>query len=92
MEFVDDIVDKDETEKINKNFMHWSPEEIEFYYELMLQQIDDQKLDGKSKQQRMVCGSSSHTNNFSKKKLKHQQADYGYEAETWNFQQKRDLH
>jgi hypothetical protein len=35
--------------KLIKIFMHWSPEEIRFYYELMLQQIDDQKLNGEEK-------------------------------------------
>jgi hypothetical protein len=49
LEFVDDIMDEEETEKVNKFFMHWSPEEIRFYYELMLQQIDDQKLNGEEK-------------------------------------------
>jgi hypothetical protein len=49
LEFVDDIMDEEETEKVNKIFMHWSPEEIRFYYELMLQQIDDQKLNGEEK-------------------------------------------
>jgi hypothetical protein len=46
LEFVDDIIEEEETKKVNKNFMHWSPEEIRFYYELMLQQIDDQNLNG----------------------------------------------
>ena len=49
MEFFDDMMDEEEIEKVNKKFMHWSPEEIKFCYELMLQQIDVQKLNGEEK-------------------------------------------
>jgi len=35
----------DDIENENEIFMYWSLEEIKFYYELMLQQIDNQKID-----------------------------------------------
>jgi len=34
----------DDFENENAIFMYWSREEINFYYELMLQQIDNQKI------------------------------------------------
>ncbi len=34
-----------ETKNVNQIFMYWSLQEIKFYYELMLQQIDKQKID-----------------------------------------------
>jgi hypothetical protein len=37
----------EEDAEIEEIFMKWSLEEIKFYYELMLQQIDDQKLNSK---------------------------------------------
>ena len=37
------VEDNINDEKINEIFKFWSPEEILFYYNLMLQQIDDEK-------------------------------------------------
>jgi hypothetical protein len=34
----------DTSDEVHGILMLWSPEEIRFYYELMLQQIDDQKI------------------------------------------------
>jgi hypothetical protein len=39
----------EEDAEIEEIFMKWSLEKIKFYYELMLQQIDDQKLNGEEK-------------------------------------------
>ena len=39
----------EEDVEIEEIFTKWSLEEIKFYYELMLQQIDDQKLNGEEK-------------------------------------------
>lgn len=36
-----------EKENFNEIFMYWSPEEIKFYYELMLQWIYNKKIDDK---------------------------------------------
>jgi len=35
----------DDIENENEISMYWSPEEIKFYYELMLQQNDNEKVD-----------------------------------------------
>ena len=45
MEFVDDIMDEEETKKVNNFFMHWSREEIRFYYELILQHSIEHGVD-----------------------------------------------
>ena len=34
-----------ENENVNEIFMYWCHEEIKFYYELMLEKIDNQKSD-----------------------------------------------
>jgi hypothetical protein len=65
----------EEDVEIEEIFMKWSLEEIKFYYELMLQKLMIKSSMVKRKQQRMVCGSSSHTNSFSKKKLKRTSMD-----------------
>jgi hypothetical protein len=39
----------EEDTEIEEFFMKWSLEEINFYYELMLQQINDQKINGEEK-------------------------------------------
>jgi hypothetical protein len=45
LEFVDDIMDEEETEKVNKKIMHWSPEEIKHYYGFMCQQSIEQDIE-----------------------------------------------